>query len=165
MMAQHEEEEVLDLQINTAVFNSCTNQFLAILKGLKQSGTEWQMFNHCIQALKTLQLHCEKNTMWALPRCKCNVDANWYTVRGYMQTFMCNLICCTSNQCGSVGWKSWTLEPLSYRKKGHQHIWPPQLQRIWNVKAVILDAAGLLHCRDFMPHSNPEICHLFCHIW
>lgn len=29
-------------------------------------------------------------------------------------------------------------------EKGHQHIWPPQHQQIWNVKAVILDAAGLL---------------------
>lgn len=40
MMAQQEVEEVLELQINTAVFNSSTNQFLRILKDLKQSGTE-----------------------------------------------------------------------------------------------------------------------------
>lgn len=40
MMAQQEEEEVLELQINTAVFSSSTNQFLMILKYLKQSGTE-----------------------------------------------------------------------------------------------------------------------------
>jgi len=39
MMAQQEEEEVLELQINTAVFNS-SNQFLMILEDLKQSGTE-----------------------------------------------------------------------------------------------------------------------------
>lgn len=78
MMAQQEEEEVRESQINTAVFNSSTNQFLMILKDLKQSGTEWQMFNHCIQALKILQLHCEKNSMWALPRRKYNVNANLY---------------------------------------------------------------------------------------
>lgn len=40
MMAQQEEEEVRESQINTAVFNSSTNQFLTILKDLKQSGTE-----------------------------------------------------------------------------------------------------------------------------
>lgn len=40
MMAQQEEEEVLELQINTAVFSTPTNQFFKILKDLKQSGTE-----------------------------------------------------------------------------------------------------------------------------
>lgn len=83
MMAQQEVEEVLELQINTAVFNSSTNQFLRILKDLKQSGTEWQMFNHCIRALKTLQLHHtkKKKSMWALPRCKYDVNANLYSQR------------------------------------------------------------------------------------
>lgn len=39
------------------------------------------MFNHCSQAPKTLQLHCEKYSMWALPRCKYNVSANLYLWR------------------------------------------------------------------------------------
>lgn len=114
------------------------------------------MFKHCSQALKILQLHHEKKKK----RCKCKC---------IQSEAMCKLSCAILFAAVPISvilldenHEQWAINLTE--KKGHQQIWPPQCQQM---KCGCSNSGCLrtADCRTFMPHSNPEIHHLFCHIW